>query len=95
MKRLLALDGGGIRGYWSLLALNKLMEFIALEELEEPEAPHSFSGALISLIWAVELLVEPGGLSERIEITVSPTGEEILLGHAQKQAPTSANAACA
>ena len=25
-------DGGGIRGYWSLLALNKLMEFVADEE---------------------------------------------------------------
>ena len=51
-----------------------------------PEAPYSFSGTLISLIWAVELVVDPGGLSERIEIMVSPTGEEILLG---KEAPLS------
>ncbi|MCJ1424450.1 hypothetical protein MMC29_002338 [Sticta canariensis] len=29
---LLSLDGGGIRGYWSLLVLEKLMEFIAIEE---------------------------------------------------------------
>ena len=58
-----------------------------------PQAPYTFSGALISLIWAVELLVEPGGLSERIEITVSPTGEEILLGHPEKRPPRSANAA--
>ncbi len=45
-----------------------------------PEAPYSFSGTLISLIWAIELVVDPGGLSERVEITVSPTGEEIVLG---------------
>ena len=25
-------DGGGIRGYWSLLVLEKLMKFIAIEE---------------------------------------------------------------
>jgi len=45
-----------------------------------PESPYSFSGTLISLIWAIELVVDPGGLSERLEITVSPTGEEIVLG---------------
>src|SRR6185312_15743543 len=44
-----------------------------------PEAPYSFSGKLISLIWAIELVVEPGDESARIELTVSPTGEEILL----------------
>ena len=57
-----------------------------------PEAPYSFSGSLISLIWAIELVVEPGGLSERVEITVSPTGEEILLG---KEAPRNASSAAA
>ena|SRR2546425_1294183 len=45
-----------------------------------PEAPYSFSGKLISLIWAIELVLDPGGLSERVEITVSQSGEEILLG---------------
>ena len=44
-----------------------------------PEAPYSFSGKLVSLIWALELVVEPGDESARIELTVSPTGEEILL----------------
>lgn len=44
-----------------------------------PDAPYSFSGKLISLIWAIELILEPGGHAERLQIIVSPTGEEILL----------------
>jgi hypothetical protein len=44
-----------------------------------PDAPYSFSGKLISLVWALELVVEPGGESKRVELTVSPTGEEIDL----------------
>lgn len=38
-------DGGGIRGYWSLLALQKLMEYIADEEQrfeKDVEILHSF-----------------------------------------------------
>lgn len=46
-----------------------------------PESPYSFSGKLISLIWALELVVEPGQHSTRLELTVSPTGKEVLLGH--------------
>ena len=44
-----------------------------------PEAPYSFSGKLVSLIWALELVAEPGNESARVELTVSPTGQEILL----------------
>lgn len=44
-----------------------------------PAAPYSFSGKLISLIWAVELILEPGAHAERIQFTLSPTGEEILI----------------
>lgn len=38
-------DGGGIRGYWSLLALDKLMEYVAEAELSyhEDAMPHSFA----------------------------------------------------
>ena len=36
-------DGGGIRGYWSLLALEKLMEYIARKEEKDGETYHSFS----------------------------------------------------
>jgi len=44
-----------------------------------PPEPFSFSGQLVSLIWALELVVEPGERSTRVELVVSPTGEEILL----------------
>ena len=44
-----------------------------------PEAPYSFSGKLISLIWTLDLVVEPSGESARLELTVSPTSEEIVL----------------
>jgi len=44
-----------------------------------PAGPFSFSGKLISLIWALELVAEPGSQAGRLEITVSPTRREILL----------------
>jgi hypothetical protein len=44
-----------------------------------PARPFSFSGELISLIWALELVVEPGSHSTRVELVVSPSSEEILL----------------
>jgi len=44
-----------------------------------PEGPYSFSGKLISLLWALEAVVEPGARAYRIEITVSPTRREILI----------------
>ena len=44
-----------------------------------PAEPWSFSGQLISLIWALELVAEPGGHTARVELVVSPTGCEILL----------------
>ena len=40
----LLLDGGGIRGYWSILALEKLMYYIALQEEEiDKRTSSSFS----------------------------------------------------
>jgi hypothetical protein len=47
--------------------------------LQLPEGPYSFSGKLISLAWALELVAEPGSRASRIEITVSPTRREILI----------------
>jgi hypothetical protein len=44
-----------------------------------PAEPWSFSGQLISLIWALELVAEPGERTVRVELVVSPTGQEILL----------------
>jgi hypothetical protein len=45
-----------------------------------PDKPYSFSGKLISLLWALELTTSPDFGTVRQEITVSPTGREILLG---------------
>ena len=44
-----------------------------------PDQPYSFSGQLISLVWALELIVEPGQQTVRTEFTLSPKGEEIVL----------------
>lgn len=47
--------------------------------LRAPEGPYSFSGKLVSLLWAIEVVAEPGALAGRAEITLSPTGEEVQL----------------
>lgn len=46
--------------------------------LKLPEEPYSFSGKLISLKWALEL-VAPGGKTDRRDIIMSPAGKEIEL----------------
>lgn len=50
-----------------------------------PEGPYSFSGKLISVVWAIELTCKPTEETARQEITVSPTGREIVLGEAPSQ----------
>lgn len=45
-----------------------------------PEGPYSFSGRLISLLWCLEAVAEPGDQVGRLPITVGPDGEEIVLG---------------
>jgi len=44
-----------------------------------PAGPYSFSGRLISLVWAVEAVSRPGEETTRCEITISPTGREVVL----------------
>jgi hypothetical protein len=44
-----------------------------------PHAPYSFSGKLVSVLWALEAVSDPPGEVARAEITVSPTGEEVVL----------------
>jgi hypothetical protein len=51
-------------------------------QFQLPASPYSFSGKLISLIWALELVVEPGPHSARLELTVSSTGQEVRLHQA-------------
>ena len=44
-----------------------------------PDSPYSFSGRLITLKWALELVVQPSGEAARLEICVSPTGSPVRL----------------
>jgi len=44
-----------------------------------PDGPYSFSGSLITLTWAVELVTLPDGATERIELIVAPTPVEVRL----------------
>jgi hypothetical protein len=45
-----------------------------------PDTPYSFSGKLISILWAIELIVEPETAVERREFVMSPTGKEVEVG---------------
>ena len=47
-----------------------------------PEEPYSFSGKLISLVWAIEAIAEPGERTTRLELVVAPGGREIQLSTA-------------
>lgn len=53
-------------------------------ELALPAAPYSFSGRLISVCWALELVADPSGEVERVEIVMGPQLEEIVLGGADQ-----------
>jgi hypothetical protein len=44
-----------------------------------PDGPYSFSGKLISLLWSVEFVAEPGDKSALCDFVLSPAGREIVL----------------
>jgi hypothetical protein len=44
-----------------------------------PDSPYSFSGKLVSLIWALEAVAEPGDATARLDLVIAPEGKEILL----------------
>jgi hypothetical protein len=44
-----------------------------------PEGPYSFSGRLVSLAWAIELVIEPGGEARWVDLVMSPTGHEVRI----------------
>ncbi|MDD2711234.1 MAG: hypothetical protein PHV34_24930 [Verrucomicrobiae bacterium] len=48
-------------------------------QFQLPSSPYSFSGKLISLIWAIEAVTDPLDEAGRQEFILSPTGREILL----------------
>jgi hypothetical protein len=49
-------------------------------QVTAPDGPYSFSGKLISLVWALELVVRPGKLCHTQGIVISPNGAEVELG---------------
>jgi hypothetical protein len=49
-----------------------------------PNGPYSFSGQLISLVWSLQLTVDPTGDATELEIIVAPQGREIQL-HAKAE----------
>lgn len=53
-----------------------------------PRQPYSFSGKLVSLIWALELIALPGDASTRREITIAPGGREVrITGIREEESP--------
>lgn len=52
--------------------------------IDLPPGPYSVSGKLVSIVWGVELVAEPKGESGNVEITISPTGEEVRLDREAK-----------
>ena len=48
-------------------------------EFRLPLGPYSFSGSLITLQWALELVVQPGGDTERMDLVIAPTAGEVRL----------------
>jgi len=48
-------------------------------ELKIPDAPYSFSGKLVSLLWGVRLVIHPSQEQAQLNLMISPTGQEINL----------------
>lgn len=48
-------------------------------EFQAPEHPYSFSGKLISLVWAIEAISFPENEAEQAELTIAPRGVEVIL----------------
>ena len=46
-------------------------------EFKIPRGPYSFSGKLITLAWAIELVVIPGGETERLDLKIGPQPVEV------------------
>ena len=57
-------------------------------EFVAPNRPSSFSGKLISLIWAIEVIVFPSKEAERKTLVVSPSGTEVLLTPIERPKPS-------
>ena len=42
-----------------------------------PDGPYSFSGKLITLAWAIEIVALAGGETERLDLTIGPQPVEV------------------
>ncbi|BCX48273.1 hypothetical protein HAHE_21810 [Haloferula helveola] len=85
-------DGLEIRLFWATRGRGteelKVVETRRLEakgpelpfEFELPFEPPSFSGSLISVVWALELVDSEGEACAHREFVMSPTGRELELG---------------
>lgn len=61
-------------------------------EFKLPAEPYSFSGKLVSLIWALEFQMLESDETERLEFVMSPSGQEIdLYAHAEGKLPSYSN----
>lgn len=47
--------------------------------IRAPKGPYSFSGKLITLAWAIELVVLPSGETERLDLLIGPAPVEVDL----------------
>ena len=47
--------------------------------LKIPNGPFSFSGKLVSLLWGLRLMIHPSQEQAQVNLTISPTGQEINL----------------
>jgi len=47
--------------------------------IRTPKGPYSFSGKLITLAWAIELVVLPGGETKRLDLLIGPAPVEVDL----------------
>ena len=48
-------------------------------DLEAPEGPYSFEGKLVSVVWALELVVPASQAAERVELVIGPDAHEVKL----------------
>src|SRR6478735_9654655 len=50
---------------------------------EAPDSPYSFSGKLISVVWCVEIVLEPKKRFARETIVIAPDAREVVLPSAK------------
>ena len=55
-------------------------------ELELPQFPYSFSGALTSLLWTLEAIVAGSEEPEQIDLVIAPHGREVIIARPQEEA---------